>query len=239
MLGPETAHSPNAEDLTTIYWVMFAVAVALLVAINGALIALALRGRAARGREPRRFRGRARTQWRAAGLLTLLASALFVAGVIYTERASEVEAADGEAEPLAIRAIGQQWLWRFEYPSAEGEDPFAETFSYHELVVPVDTTIRLELESTDVVHRWSIPALGGSADAVPGRVNTISFKVGEEGSYDGASKVFSGASYAAMRARVRALSTEEYQAWLAQQGADIQAAQTDVQRRIGGSGAPQ
>ena len=50
MLGPETAHSPNADDITTIYWVMFVVAGILILAINGALLMIVARHRAARGK---------------------------------------------------------------------------------------------------------------------------------------------------------------------------------------------
>ena len=52
--------------------------------------------------------------------------------------------------PLQIQASGQQWLWRYEYPDGE-------TFSYYELVVPVDTAVIVNLASTDVVHRWFVP----------------------------------------------------------------------------------
>ena len=58
-----------------------------------------------------------------------------------------------------INAIGQQWLWRFEYP---GGEPGHRTFSYDELVVPVDTAVVLNITSTDVIHSWCVPALGGT-----------------------------------------------------------------------------
>ena len=60
LLGPETAHSPNADDLNALYWVMLIVAGLLIVAINAALIGLVMRYRSARGREPRRLRAAAR-----------------------------------------------------------------------------------------------------------------------------------------------------------------------------------
>ena len=62
------------------------------------------------------------------------------------------------AHPLNITVIGQRWLWRFEYP---GGRPGDRVFSYSELTVPVDTTVLLHFTSTDVTHRWFIPALGG------------------------------------------------------------------------------
>ena len=248
MLGPETAHSPNADDITAAYWVMLGLAAVLVLAINAALVFMLVRFRAARGTEPRRFRGRPRTQMRIAGVLGLGAIALFVLGVVSTERAKDVEASGPagltDASPLQIRAIGQQWIWRFEYPDSDSgaasavpaTGSFADVFSYEELVVPVDTTIDLAVESTDVVHRWWVPSLGGKVDAEPGKVHHTWFKADEEGVYDGQSAGFSGASYAVMRAKVRVVGPEEYQAWVTQQGADIKAAQASVQAQIAAPG---
>ena len=59
------------------------------------------------------------------------------------------------SEPLQIEATGQQWLWRYDYPN--------EAFSYYKLVVPVDTTVELDLVSTDVIHTWDVPRAGRQA----------------------------------------------------------------------------
>jgi heme/copper-type cytochrome/quinol oxidase subunit 2 len=244
LLSPPDAHSPNAEDLNTLYWVMLVIGGVLLVAINGALIALAMRFRAARGREPRRLKVRRPAQVGTAGALGALVLVAFVLGVIVTNNAKQVEASGPEGlqasslitaqrsldlpavtaqnAPLEINACGQQWLWRYEYPDG--------TYSFYELVAPVDTAVVLNLCSTDVVHRWWVPGLSGKFDATPGESNSTWFKADEEGIYDGASYAFSGASYAAMRTRVRVVDVPEYQSWLAQQAADIQSAQQFVQQ---------
>ena len=244
-MGPETAHSPNADDLNTLYWVMLIIAGALILAINAALIALVVRFRARRGAEPRRLHSRGPTQVLIGGTFAALAALIFVLGVLVTSDASDVEASGSEGlqastqrtaqrsidlpggdavEPLVVEASGQQWIWRYEYPDG--------TFSYYELVVPVDTAVVVKLASTDVVHRWWVPGLGGKFDAVPNQSNQTWFKADEEGTYEGASYQFSGASYAAMRTEVTVVSVEEYEAWLDQQAADIQAAQEFVQQQV-------
>ena len=264
MLGPETSHSPNADDLNTLYWVLLAIAAILVLAINAALIGLAMRYRAARGRQPRRLHSRRRFQGLIAGVLALGAAVIFTLGVIVTEDASNAEKTgpDGlqasnstfaqrdvklpalgedDAEPLEIQATGQQWVWRYEYPDG--------TFSYYELVVPADTTINLLFDSTDVVHRWWVPGLSGKFDATPGTANQTWFKVssddledsdeyeGGELRLDGQSYAFSGASYATMRTQVLVLSPEDYQAWLSRQSDDIQEAQEAVQAQVSASDA--
>jgi cytochrome c oxidase subunit II len=247
LLSPESGHSPNAEDLNTLYWVMIVIGGVLLIAMNLALIGLIGRFRGARGKEPRRLVIRRPAQIGTAGALGVLATIAFVLGVIVTENAKEVEPSgpdglqaaslrtaqraldvpSGDSAPLQVEACGQQWLWRYEYPDG--------TYSYYELVVPVDTAVILNLCSTDVVHRWWVPGLGGKFDAVPGESNSTWFKADEEGEYDGQSYAFSGAGYAVMRTRVRVVNVPTYQAWLEEQAAGIQEAQEFVQQATGAS----
>src|SRR6476659_1576836 len=55
ILGPRPAHSPNAADIRTTYWVLLVVAVILALVVNGALVALVMRNRSRRGEEPPRL----------------------------------------------------------------------------------------------------------------------------------------------------------------------------------------
>ena len=145
-----------------------------------------------------------------------------------------------DAKPLKINVIGQRWLWRFEYP---GGRPGDRVFSYGELVVPVDTTVLLHVTSTDVIHRWFIPALGGQVDAVPGDTADTWFRADREGIYHGQSTSFSGTSYAAMRAWVRVVSAHAYQQFIQQKrselrrGPEVRAAEGHRRARSRG-GAP-
>jgi cytochrome c oxidase subunit 2 len=249
LIGPHAAHSPNADDMNTLYWVMLVVGLVLLVAINLALVAMVMRFRSERGREPRRLVLRRGAQLGTAGVFGLIVTFAFVIGVIQTHDAKKVEASgpdglqaaafttaqrsldlpitSGSSAPLQIQACGQQWIWRYQYPDG--------TYSYYELVVPVDTTVILHLCSTDVVHRWWVPGLSGKFDATPGESNSTWFKADETGDYDGASYAFSGASYGVMRTRVHVVDVPTYQAWLEQQAAGIQEAQTFVQQVNGES----
>ena len=245
ILIPGDPSSPNADDITAAVVVMLVVAVALIVAINAALVIALLRFRARRGAEPARFRSGRRVQSRVAGALGALAAGVFVVGVLFTESARTVDGPGpngleaslartaqtgvdlpADAEPLEIDVIGQQWLWRFEYPGGRTGD---RTFSYEELVVPVDTPVVLDITSIDVLHRWWVPDLGGKVDAVPGQHRRTWFKAEEEGVHDGRSAAYSGPGYPTMRATVRAVAPEEYQAWLDRQAADLADAQDAVQ----------
>jgi cytochrome c oxidase subunit 2 len=148
-----------------------------------------------------------------------------------TESATGEEPTTGaeptETSPLQIDAIAQQWLWRFEYP---GGQPGQRTFSYGELVVPVDTTVILDITSTDVLHTWWVPALGGQVQAAPGDVTRTWFKADQEGRYEGRSTTFSGTGYPVMRSWVRVVSVPAYQDYIEQLGADLSEAQGIVQQ---------
>jgi cytochrome c oxidase subunit 2 len=251
VFGPRAGHSPNADDIRTSYWVAIAVAAVLVVAIHAALGVALVRFRARRGRAPRRVVAAPGALRRPAVPLALVATGLFVFGIVMASDARDVQPTGSEglgaqsdlvaqagamnvppeAKPLEINAVGQQWLWRFEYSRGSAVLP-ASVFSYNELVVPVDTTVLLHVQSTDVLHRWFIPALGGQVDAIPGQTNDTWFRADREGTYGGQSTSFSGPSYSVMRAWVRVVSPEQYQRFIKAKGKQIKAAQTYVQSRV-------
>jgi len=229
-LGPDAANSPNADSIRTAYWVMLAVALVLGAALIAGLLVAARRFRARDDAVPRRLTAARGTAGRVGAGLGVLAVAMFVFGVVMTEDARDASA-DESAESLDIGVVGQQWLWRFEYPqdseSSTGEE-IATVFSYGELVVPVDTTVNLAIDSTDVMHRWFIPALGGQVQAVPGEVAETSFHAEEEGVYEGRSTQFSGTGYPAMRAKVRVVSAAEYEEYIQTLAEELSEAQAEV-----------
>lgn len=221
-----TPHSPGTDQIDTLLWIGFIASAIIVLAINGALIYALRKARAARGTEPHRTDGGRRIQFRVAGALTLFATAVFILSVVFTEKASETPASgsaglvSAESEPLKIKATGQQWLWRYDYPN--------DAFSYYKLVVPVDTAVELELLSTDVVHTWDVRELAGKRDAVPGKVNRVVFRADEEGIYEGQSATLSGQAYASMQTAVEVVSAEAYESFVEQQKADIETAQDRV-----------
>lgn len=223
-------HSPGTDQIDTLFWIGFVAAAILIVAINGALIYALRRYRSDRGAEPRPIRAERRTQLRAGATLTVFAAAILVLSLIYTGKARETPLTGSaglqvaDSQPLQIDTTGQQWLWRYDYPNG--------AFSYYKLVVPVDTTVDLNLVSTDVIHTWDVPELAGKRDAVPGKTSHIVFRADEEGVYEGQSATFSGQAYASMRTAVEVVSPQEYEDFVEQQKADIQAAQDRVVGQI-------
>jgi heme/copper-type cytochrome/quinol oxidase subunit 2 len=221
-----TPHSPGTDQISTLLTIGFVAAAIVIVAINVALVYAVRKYRAGRGTAPRPAGGGNRLQFRVGAALTVFAAAIFVLSVVFTGKARETPStgsaglAAAKTTPLTIKATGQQWLWRYDYPNG--------AFSYYKLVVPVDTAVELELLSTDVVHTWDVPDLSGKRDAVPGKTNRVVFRADEEGEYDGQSATLSGQAYAAMRTAVEVVSPQAYEDFVKQQKADIETAQDRV-----------
>nr|AZL93154.1 cytochrome c oxidase subunit 2 [Cleptes metallicorpus] len=88
---------------------------------------------------------------------------------------------------LSIKVIGHQWYWSYEYPEFKFQfDSFMNKIFYlnnfrlldtdYNLLIPINTEIRLIITSQDVIHSWTIPSLGIKMDAIPGRINQTPMK---------------------------------------------------------------
>jgi cytochrome c oxidase subunit 2 len=129
---------------------------------------------------------------------------------------------------LTVRAIGHQWFWSYEYPD-NGNFTFearvvrkedlqpGQTYlldTDNEVVLPIETDIRIQITGSDVIHAWTIPAFGVKHDAVPGRTNESWFNIKRPGIYYGQCSELCGVEHAYMPIKVRAVTKEEYQAWV-------------------------
>ena len=249
---PESGGSPNADDIDTLYKITTYIGLVIFLIVEGTLLWSLLRFRARRGGpEAAQIRGNTPLElgWTLGAALILVV--LTVVTFLYLDdienppasgpnglRASQAQFASiDQPDPpssggpiLRVKVVGQQYLWRFDY--GEGNALFA----YEEMVVPVDTTVVLEITGTDVIHSWWIPKLGGKADGIPGHVNETWFKIPGKlagTTFRGQCAELCGANHADMRARVRAVTPDEFEDWTQQQRDDIQAAQEDLaeQRR--------
>ena len=94
----------------------------------------------------------------------------------------------------------------------------------NEMVVPVNTTVRLLVTAADVLHDWAMPALGAKMDAVPGRLNEFTFTPRVEGIYYGQCSELCGSLHAFMPIGLRVVTQEQYLRWRELAQSDIEAA---------------
>ena len=248
--SPEHA-SPNADSINTLYWWALSLGAVIFVLVEGVLVYCLIKFRYRRGGpEPAQIRGNTvlELSWTvgAALFLVILTTVTFIyLGDIENPQASKPDAqaasvkfaAIGQEDvpggkKLTVRVNGQQYLWRYDYDGPGDK----QLFSYSNMYVPVGTTVVLKITSSDVVHSWWIPALGGKADATPGYTNDTWFRIDEPGEYYGQCAELCGDNHADMRARVIALPPDEFTAWQERQAADIEKAQAylSLQRKVRG-----
>jgi cytochrome c oxidase subunit II len=161
----------------------------------------------------------------------------------------------GEEPAMTIKATGVQWYWDYEY---QGEEPL--TFSSimladadraslgkedrteyprllavdNEVVVPVNTTVRVLVTASDVLHAFAVPAFGIKTDAVPGRLNEVWFKAEKEGVYYGQCSELCGKDHAFMPIGVRVVSQEQFDNWMTTARSDIGAANRALMAAVEG-----
>jgi cytochrome c oxidase subunit 2 len=236
---PLPGHSPNANEVNSLYEITLYVALVIFLLVEGALVYALVKFRARKGALPAQIRGNTRLEvgWTVAAAVILvgLAALTFAklssiqnpsnsspsgdqlagdSGLLY---ASATRRLPPNGKSLNITVIGRQYIWQFVYPGASEPDGLGAPYSYGEMVVPTNTTVTLDIASEDVVHSWWIPELGGKFQAVPGYHSYTWMKVEEPGIYRGQCAVLCGRGHARMIATVRAVPPAQFDAWLASQ----------------------
>jgi cytochrome c oxidase subunit 2 len=249
LVTPEHGGSQNADEINDLYKVVLYVAIVVFIGVEGTLLYSVIRFRARKGRVAAQIRGNTRLEigWTigAALILVVLTAVTFAllptiknpprsgaAGLQLSADGVRYAALDQPSPPggrsLKIKINGQQFVWRFTYPN--------KAFAYQTMVVPVDTTVTLDIASQDVDHSWWIPKLGPKFDAIPGYTNHSWFKIpasaiprGKTGvTFRGQCTELCGYGHANMVAFVRAVPVDRYAQWVARQKREIDQGNADA-----------
>lgn len=125
---------------------------------------------------------------------------------------------------LTVKAIGNQWYWNYELTDNDQvliesymvDDSSLETGDLrlltvdNELVLPVNTSIRLLVTSNDVIHSFAVPSLGLKSDAIPGRQNATGFIINRTSNYYGQCSELCGVLHGFMPIAIHAVTLPEY-----------------------------
>jgi cytochrome c oxidase subunit 2 len=242
---PESGGSPNADDIKTLYILVFCIALVVWIGVEGVIIWSLIKYRARRGRVAAQIHGNTRLEigWTvgAALILVLITAVTFVKLPSITNPPASSNDLQGNAvnayfastdqpQPpagsptLRITVDGQQYVWRYQYPGKEN------VFAYTDMYVPTGVTVILSIKSDDVAHSWWIPKLGGKMDAIPGYTNYTWFKITKPGVYKGQCAELCGRNHANMLGAVHAVPPAQYQEWYRRQAAAITAAKKAQQQ---------
>ena len=235
---PQSGGSSNANQIDSLFKITLAIALVIFVLVEAGLLYALLKFRARKGAVAAQIRGNNRLEWGwtvgAAVILLALAIVTFAKlssienpsnsgpeadklasnGLLY---ASSERKLPPDGKSLTIKVVGRQYIWQYFYPGASEPDGLGAPYSYEEMVVPTKTTITLDIASSDVVHSWWVPQLGGKFQAVPGYHNYTWFKVEKPGVFRGQCAILCGRGHARMIATVKAVPPAQFDQWLAYQ----------------------
>jgi cytochrome c oxidase subunit II len=244
-ITPKSGGSPNANEIASLYKIVLYLAAFVFVVVEGALVYSLFRFRAKRNRVPAQIHGNTRLEigWTVAAALILVV--LTVITFIKLPRiinppnsdadgmalsASVTQPTPPNGKKLTVCVQGRQYIWRYTY----GDDCLNNAFnsmlpySYTTMEVPEHTTVVLKIQSTDVIHSWWVPSLGGKVDAVPGYTTYTWFKGLHTGNFRGQCAQLCGTNHAAMIAYVHVVTPSQYQSWIKTQQQQITAASSQV-----------
>jgi len=207
---PQSSLHPQADysgwiqtlNLQLTFWV-----VVIFVIVEGLLLVAVVRFRSRPGApEPAHVHGNTALEiaWTLAPAVILT---LVAVPTVLTIWKTQVKP-PGEA--VHVKVIGHQWWWEFQYP-----DLGVTTAS--EMHVPLGHEVAVDIESADVMHSFWFPAVAGKRDAIPGHTNHIWFKPDSLGEFPGQCAEFCGMSHANMRMKLFVETTDQFNAWVADQ----------------------
>nr|YP_010586487.1 cytochrome c oxidase subunit II [Pseudoneureclipsis sibuyana]UZZ44288.1 cytochrome c oxidase subunit II [Pseudoneureclipsis sibuyana] len=126
---------------------------------------------------------------------------------------------------MTIKMIGHQWYWSYEYSDFNKIefDSYIKPYSMNNFrllevdnstTIPMKMQIRSLISSDDVIHAWTVPAMGVKTDAMPGRLNQINFMTKQPGVFFGQCSEICGTNHSFMPISVESISLKSFNKWI-------------------------
>ena len=220
----QKAATPIMEQITSFHTFVTVIIVFVALFVLGLLIYVMMRFNENRHPQPSRTTHNTVLEiaWTIIPVLILVAIAIPSFRLLFAQY-------DFPKADLTITATGSQWYWTYEYPDhgitfdsiivqeadLKPGQPRLLTVD-HEVVVPVNKNVIVQVKSNDVIHDWAVPSFGIKLDAVPGRLQKTWFRAERTGMFYGQCSELCGRNHAFMPIAVRVVSDEDFAAWLDQ-----------------------
>ncbi|HXP95670.1 MAG TPA: cytochrome c oxidase subunit II [Telmatospirillum sp.] len=228
----QDAASPTMHQIAALNTTITAIILAVLAVVFVLLGYICIRFRASRNPTPARWAHNTSLEvaWTLLPVLILVAIAFPSFRLLYAmDRAKDAD--------MTLKVTGHQWYWSYNYPDQNVSfdanmvqdsdlkpgDPRLLATDNH-IVLPVDVTVRIQTTADDVIHSWSIPALGVKIDAFPGRLNETWVKIDKPGIYFGQCSQLCGINHGFMPIEIEAVSKDQFAIWLQSQSKKAAAA---------------
>nr|ALL97405.1 cytochrome c oxidase subunit II [Asiemphytus rufocephalus] len=129
---------------------------------------------------------------------------------------------------MTIKAMGHQWYWSYEYTDFKNiefdsymnnknnlnNNSFRLLDVDNNMILPMNTQMRIIVSSTDVIHSWTMPSMGKKIDAIPGRLNQISLLIKRPGLYFGQCSEICGANHSFMPIVIESIPMNFFLKWV-------------------------
>nr|YP_010478317.1 cytochrome c oxidase subunit II [Nesophrosyne sp. 17 GMB-2012]UVI59761.1 cytochrome c oxidase subunit II [Nesophrosyne sp. 17 GMB-2012] len=129
---------------------------------------------------------------------------------------------------ISMKAIGHQWYWSYEFSdfkNIEFDSYMKNTKSLmdneyrllevdNRIILPFNTKTRILVSSLDVIHSWTVPALGIKIDGTPGRINQGSILMTRPGVFYGQCSEICGANHSFMPITIESVNMKSFMTWI-------------------------
>ena len=135
---------------------------------------------------------------------------------------------------ITLKVIGHQWYWSYEYTDTANFENYGDKQfdSYmvdtselevgdhrllevdNQVILPVDTHIRVIVTADDVLHSWAVPSLGVKIDAVPGRLSQVFLFITREGVFYGQCSELCGVNHGFMPIVIKSVPLDLFINWM-------------------------
>jgi len=219
--------SPISQEIYNLHMAAFYICCGIGAITFGVLLYSLIKFRKSKGAEAAHFHEHLGIEIFWTVIPTLILVALAIPATIVLKHIHNTE-----ESALTIKITGYQWRWKYEYLD-QGISFFSKLSTTqdqinnktkkddwyllevdNEVVVPVNTKVKLLVTADDVIHAWWVPELGVKQDAVPGFINENWILVTQPGTYRGQCGELCGVNHAFMPIVVKAVSQAEFVKWV-------------------------
>jgi cytochrome c oxidase subunit II len=168
-----------------LWWIMLAGSAVLFIGVVG-LFGLAIL-------RPAWLAGISARNWIIHGGITMSSIVIVLLLVAAFTLGERLLARPLDDPPLTVQANGRMWQWEFSYPD---HPQVGQTIDV--LHIPAGEPVDIRVTSSDVIHSFWSPRLGGKIDAIPGHENVVRLTADRPGTYRGVCAEFCGIGHADM-----------------------------------------
>lgn len=223
--GFQSPAGPVMSYVNELYNIIFIIVAVIGVGVALGMLYIIVRFRRSRGHKPATF-----SHSTAVELLWTIIPSIICIYIAYISYVGLVHVRTMPEGAVNVEVVAYQFGWDFYYPDASengvhvkseeasGTDPEISLPGLERqtkvLVIPTGKPVVAHVTSQDVIHAFSVPALGVKVDAMPGRINYVWFQADKPGNWLGQCYELCGSAHGEMFFRVKAVPQDEYDAYI-------------------------